>query len=122
MQGNYGTVSMSENIKKNLPMLIALHCPSKAQKKELLKHLKPVTIKVICKCIIDIINKNIEVNAQEDRKINRNRDIIRKLVNPRTSESKKKKGILVQEGGVFLAPLLALVLGSVAGPLLKGIT
>ena len=38
---------MSKNTKKNLRMLIALHCSSKAQKKELLKHLKPDTIKAI---------------------------------------------------------------------------
>ena len=35
LQGNYGTFSMSKNIKKNLPMLIPLHCSSKAQKKRI---------------------------------------------------------------------------------------
>ena len=32
LQGNYGPVSLSKNMKKNLPMLIASHCSSKAQK------------------------------------------------------------------------------------------
>ena len=100
--------------------LIALPSSSKAKKKELLKHLKPDTIKVICECTINIINRNIKVSNWEKRKINRNRDKIRKLVNPRTSK-KKKKEILVQEGGAFLAPLLAPVLGSLMGPLVKGI-
>ena len=67
---------MSKNIKKNLTMLIALHCSSKAQKKELLKHLKPDTIEVVCECAINLINKNIKVSDQERRKINRNRDNI----------------------------------------------
>ena len=67
---------MSKNIKKNLLMLIALHCSSKAQKKELLKHLKPDTIKAICECVINIINKNIKVSDPEKRKINKNRDKI----------------------------------------------
>ena len=84
LQGNYGTVSMSKNIKKNLPMLTALHCFSKAQKKEMLKRLKPDAIKVIYECIINIINKNIKVSDQEKRKTNRNRDKTRELVNPRT--------------------------------------
>ena len=65
---------MSKNIKKNLPMLTALHCFSKAQKKELLKNLKPDTIKAICECAINIINRNLKVSDQEKRKINRNRD------------------------------------------------
>ena len=112
---------MSKNIRKNLPMLIALHCSSKAQKKELLKHLRPDTIKVIYKCAINIINRNIKVSDQEKKKINRNPDKIRELVNPKTSQ-KKKKEILVQEGGVFLAPLHAPVLGSLVGPILKEIT
>ena len=67
---------MSKNIKKNLTMLIALHCSSKAQKKELLKHLKPDTIEVVCEYAINLINKNIKVSDQERRKINRNRDNI----------------------------------------------
>ena len=54
-------------------MLIALHCSSKVQKEELLKHFKPDTIKAICECVINIINKNIKVNDQEKRKI---KDII----------------------------------------------
>ena len=58
------------SIKNNLPMLITLQCSSKAQKKELLKHLKPDTIKAMCECVINIINKNIKVSDQEKRKIN----------------------------------------------------
>ena len=54
------------------------------------------------------------------REINRNRDKIRELVGPRTLQ-KKRKEILVQEGGAFLAPILEPVLGSLVGPLLKGI-
>ena len=100
---------MSKNIKKNLPMLIVLHSSSKAEKKELLKHLKPDTIKAICECSINIINRNLKVSDQEERKINRNRDKIRELVNPKTSQ-KKRKEILLQERGAFLASLLAPVL------------
>ena len=83
---------MSKNIKKNLPML------KKAQKKELLKHLKSDTIKATCECTISIINRNIKVSDQEKRKINRNRDKIRELINPKKSQ-KKRKEILVQEEG-----------------------
>ena len=111
---------MSKNIKKNLPMLIVLHSSSKAEKKELLKHLKPDTIKAICECSINIINRNLKVSDQEERKINRNRDKIRELVNPKTSQ-KKRKEILLQERGAFLASLLAPVLWILVGPLLKGI-
>ena len=60
------------------------------------------------------------MSDQEKRKINRNHDKVRELVNLRTSKKKKKE--IVQEGGAFLASLLALVLGLLLGPLLKGIT
>ena len=113
---------MSKDIKKNLPMLMAIYCSSKGQKKELLKHLKPDTVKAMCECVINIINKNIKVTDQEKRKINRNRDKIWELVNPRTSQKTKRKKILVQEGGAFLAPLLALILGSLVSPLWKVMT
>ena len=102
-------------------MLIALHCSYKAQREELLKDLNPDTIKAIRECVINIINKNDKVSDQEKRKINRNRDKIRELVNLRTSR-KKRKEILVQEGGAFLAPLLAPILECFVGHLLKGIT
>ena len=85
-----------------MPMLIALNSSSKALKKELLKHLKPDTIKVICECVINnTINKNIKVSDQVKRKIKRNCNKIWELVNLRTSQ-KKKKEKLVQEGGAFL--------------------
>ena len=61
---------LSQNIKKNLPILIALHCSSKAQKKELLKYLKLDTIKAICEYVVNIINKNIKVSDQERRNKN----------------------------------------------------
>ena len=60
VQGNYGTVRMSKNIKKKLPMLTALHYSSKAQKKALVKHKKPGTIKAICEYVINIINKILQ--------------------------------------------------------------
>ena len=81
---------MSKNIKKNPPMLIALHCSYKAQKEELLKYLKPDAIKAIHECVINIINKNDKVSDQEKRKIDRNHDKIRELVNLRTSRKKRK--------------------------------
>ena len=91
-------------------MLIALHCSSKAQKKELIKNLKPDTVKAICECTIDIIKGS----HQEKRKVNRYGDMIRELVNPKTSQKKRKV--------IFLTPLLAPVLGSLVGSILKCIT
>ena len=105
---------MSNNIKKNLSMLIALHCSSKAQRKELIKNLKPDTVKAICECTIDIIDRNIKGSHQEKRKVNRYGDKIRELVNPKTSQKKRKV--------IFLNPLLAPVLGSLVVSILKCIT
>ena len=62
LRGNYGRISMSKNNTENLPILIVLHCSSKAQKKELIKHLKPDTIKATSECVINIIKKNIKVS------------------------------------------------------------
>ena len=84
---------MSKNIKNKLLMLIALNCYSKSQIKELSKNWKPDTIKSICECVINIIDKNIKVRDQEQRKIHKNRDKIRELVNPRRISQKKRKKI-----------------------------
>ena len=45
-------------------MLIALHCSSKAQKKKF----ETFTIKAICECTINIIDRNIKVSDQEKTK------------------------------------------------------
>ena len=102
-------------------MLIALHGTSNKERKELLKKLKPNTVKAICDCAINIINKRIKVTEEEKKKINRHRDKIRELVHPKTSQRRRKK-LLVQHGGAFLAPLLAPVIGSLLGPLANIIT
>ena len=81
---------MSKNIKKNLVMLIVLHCSSKARTKELLKHLKPDTMTAIWEYVINIINKNIEVSDKKKRKFNRHRDKIRELANTGTSQKKRQ--------------------------------
>ena len=40
LQGNYDAANMSKNIKKNFPMLKALHCSYKAQKKRIAETFK----------------------------------------------------------------------------------
>ena len=104
---------MFKNIKKNL---LTLHCPSKAQKKELLKHLKLDTIKALCE--YTIINGNIKVSDQEKRKSNRKCDKIREFVNPKTLQKKRKE---IRNFSI-LEILLAPIFGSLVGPLLKDIT
>ena len=37
-------------------------------RKKLPKHLKPDTIKTICECVINIINKNIKLSDQDKSK------------------------------------------------------
>ena len=55
------------------------------------------------------------MSDQEKKKINRNREKIQELVNPKTSR-KKRKEILVQEGDAFSALLFAPVLESLVSP------
>ena len=86
-----------------------------------MKHLKPDKIKAICEYTINIINKRIKVSDLEKTKISRNPGKIRELVNPRPPQ-KNTEEILAQEGGAFLDPLLAPILGNLVGHLLKGIT
>ena len=76
---------MSNSINKNLPMLIELHCSSKAQKKKI----ETFTIKAICECTINIIDRNIKVSDQEKRKINRDCD---KIENSWIRKHHKRRG------------------------------
>ena len=65
--------------KKNLSMLTPLHCSFKVQEKTIAETFKTR------------YNQNdLYVNDQEKRRMNRNRHKIRELVNPGTSQKKRK--------------------------------
>ena len=58
----------------------------------MLEHLKPNTLEAICECVINnIINKNIKMSDQEEKKINKSWDKIWELINLTASQKKGKE-------------------------------
>lgn len=75
---------------------------------------------VICSCALNILKGNIPLNAGQKTKLKRYKKILLSLASKNCSRSKKVKHISkLQSGGFF--PLLAPLLGAVAGPLIQGI-
>ena len=70
----------------------------------------------ICDCVHNISQGNIPVNEEEKERLGIHKELLRKLVNKKTSDKKRKK--LVQDGG-FLGSLIPTLVG-LAGKLFTG--
>ena len=70
----------------------------------------------ICDCVHNILQGNIPVNEEEKERLGIHKELLRKLMNKKTSDKKRKK--LVQEGG-FLGSLIPTLVGLV-GKLFTG--
>ena len=70
----------------------------------------------ICDCVHNVLQGNIPVNEEEKERLGIHKELLRKLVNKKTSYKEKKK--LIQEGG-FLGSLIPILVGLV-GKLFTG--
>jgi hypothetical protein len=74
-------------------------------------------VDTLCECILNVINGNVPVTAQQKRQLIRHKSDLRKLVTGRVNLTEKKR--VLQKGGFF--PILAKVLAPVVGSLLGGL-
>ena len=73
-------------------------------------------VRCICDCVFNVLNGNIELKYEEKKKLEKHKDCLRKLVNKKISDKKRKH--LIQEGG-FLGALIP-TLVSIVGKLFTG--
>ena len=65
-------------------------------------------VQCICDCVLNVLNKNIELKYEEKKRLKRHKDCLRELVKKKTSDEKRKH--LIQEGG-FLGALIPTLVG-----------
>lgn len=109
---------MSQNVRTHAHMLKVLsECNPKLQKL-IIENGGAKLIHCICEICLNILKGNVSLNKHQKQKLNRHRQTIRTLTNPKASVASKKK-ILVQKGGGFISSLIVPVLSTLAGLLLK---
>ena len=105
---------MTERMKKNYPMLQAIHQCSKKERKELLKCCRPTVINAICDCIPNVVHGNIPITNHQKGLLRKNIPILKELTQPRISAASKKK-LIVQKGEGFLSAILGPALNALTG-------
>jgi hypothetical protein len=71
----------------------------------------------ICECVLNVLNGNVKLSDCVKRKLRKQKNVLRKVVDKRVPISGKKK-LIVQRGG-FLLPLLSAVLPALATLIFK---
>ena len=93
-------------------MFICCQRPEKRQ--EMLEKASKSLIKIICRCVEDILKGEIPINYDEKDKLVVHKKVMREIADPEKSTKEKKK-LIVQHGGNFLLSLVPTVIGALAG-------
>lgn len=93
---------------------------SPKQRKAILLHADPNLVTSLCECASNVVKGNVPLSRFQKAKLSRYKKHIRDLSNKRLSH-KKRKAILVQQGG-FLSLLLKPIIQSLGGMLLGAVT
>lgn len=109
---------MTQRMRKNFPMLKALHSCSKSNQKQILKAAKPELIKAVCDCIVNVVYGKVPINTQNKTKLRKKIKVLKELTDPKKPTLRKKK-LLVQHGGGILSSILGVVIPTLAGALIK---
>ena len=109
---------MSERLRRNAPILRALHRASPAARKRFLRtRCNQDFINCICECAKNVLKGNVPLTASQRSGLRRRKKTLHLLALKKTPLLKKKK--LIQSGGFLglLIPAIVSVLSSVIGGL-----
>lgn len=107
---------MSESVSTYKHLLEALQVLKPKYRTALLKACDDDEINIICECIYNVLKGKIPLEKEEKLKLNKHKNILRKLVSK--GKQKLRKTIIIQKGGAFLP----LILGAVLSALFNSIT
>ena len=100
---------MSKLLEKNIEFLNSLsHCKC-SKRRELLQNASRDNIKALCEVCLNLLLGNIQVNAEQIKKLRRHRKSIEALAD-RKLALKRKKEVLNQRGGALGAAVIAATL------------
>ena len=107
--GSRTQLAMAQRLRKNHDFLKLLAKCTPAQRKAILKVADEALVRTICECILNVLKETVPVSKPAKRKLLAHKKSLIALAEKSTPLRKKKK-ILVQQGGKFLGLLLPPVL------------
>lgn len=107
--GSRTQLAMAQRLRKNHDFLKLLVKCTPAQRKAILKVADEALVRTICECILNVLKETVPVSKPAKRKLLAHKKSLIALAEKSTPLRKKKK-ILVQQGGNFLGLLLPPVL------------
>lgn len=107
--GSKTQLAMAQRLRKNHDFLKLLAKCTPAQLKAILKVADEALVRTICECILNVLKETVPVSKPAKRKLLAHKKSLIALAEKSTPLRKKKK-ILVQQGGNFLGLLLPPVL------------
>lgn len=107
--GSKTQLAMAQRLRKNHDFLKLLAKCTPAQRKAILKVADEALVRTICECILNVLKETVPVSKPAKRKLLAHKKSLIALAEKSTPLRKKKK-ILVQQGGNFLGLLLPPVL------------
>lgn len=107
--GSRTQLAMAQRLRKNHDFLKLLAKCTPAQRKAILKAANEALVRTICECILNVLKETVPVSKPAKRKLLAHKKSLIALAEKSTPLRKKKK-ILVQQGGNFLGLLLPPVL------------
>ena len=108
---------MKDRLKKNFNLLTFLgRCKNKTRRLVLRESDKEL-VDAICDCVLNVCNGVVPINKHAKTKLKKHKIKLRQLTDTKSS-TKKKRRILIQNGGSFLTVLLPIVTSAIA-PLLQ---
>ena len=107
--GSRTQLAMAQQLRKNHDFLKLLVKCTPAQRNAILKVADEALVRTICECILNVLKETVPVSKPAKRKLLAHKKSLIALAEKSTPLRKKKK-ILVQQGGNFLGLLLPPVL------------
>ena len=109
---------MSKRLKAHAPYLHVLVNGNAKQREGILRGADKELVYCLCECALNILKGNVKLHNSEKDKLRKHRQRLRDLSNKKIALRKKRKLLLKQKGG-WVSALIAPVLGTLAGLLLK---
>lgn len=93
------------SVKKHLPTLKLIQTAKPKIRKSILSHCDQDFIKTILECIQNTLNGDIKLTTDETNKLKKYKQVLRKILHT-PCNLKKKRSLIIQNGGAFLRTLL----------------
>lgn len=94
------------SVKKHLPLLELIQSAKPKLRKSILATCDIDFVRTLLECIFNTLNGNINISDSDKKKLKQFKTILRKVLHSKGG-LKKKREVIVQNGGAFLPHLLA---------------